>query len=251
MDDLRMLQEMRADAPEPAADRLTRMRATVMNTAMHTAMDGATAQPYEPLAAGADGSARATLARRTPRRRLRRVGAALAGAAAAAVAAVTLYGTTATPAFAVDKQADGTVEVWINEFRDPGDLEAELAAAGVKAVVDYLPAGQTCKEPRGAHPAPGGRLETKIGSERGGISFSVTAGQIKDGQTLVLAAGVDRDDPGKPPTSMSLTVVDGAVAPCEPVAMPEPTAPALPSEQGVRSGTGGEDDGPSLNSVTE
>ncbi|WP_053174646.1 hypothetical protein [Nonomuraea sp. SBT364] len=242
MDDLRSLQEMRADAPEPGTERLARMRATVM--------EGATAQPYEPLTAGADGSARASLARRTPRRRLRRVGAALAGAAAAAVAAVTLYGTTAAPAFAVDKRADGTVEVWIKEFRDPGDLEAELAAAGVKAVVDYLPAGQTCKEPRGTHPAPGGRTETKIGRSRDGISFSITGGQVKDGQTLVLTAGVDRSDPGKPPTSLSLGVVAGEVAPCEPVSLPKPTGPALSGERGVRTGTG-EGDGPALNRVTE
>ncbi|MEU8140386.1 hypothetical protein [Nonomuraea sp. NPDC048901] len=144
---------------------------------------------------------------------------AVAGVTAATVVAMNVYGGAATPAFAVTRNADGSVEVRISEFRDPGELTAKLAAAGVTAVVDYLPADQTCKKPRGGHGAGDGRAKNSflIRTVGTGMAFLIGKGQAGSGQTLVLAVSVDQAD--KPPTAISLEVVKGAVAPCEATAL--------------------------------
>ncbi|MFB4273577.1 hypothetical protein ACBJ32_59010, partial [Nonomuraea sp. GTA35] len=88
----------------------------------------------------------------TPVRRTRRIVGLAAAVAAAATAVVVLTGVTGatgSAAYAVSKGSDGTVDVQINSFVDPEGLESELAEAGITSVVDYLPAGQTCKQPRG------------------------------------------------------------------------------------------------------
>jgi hypothetical protein len=235
MDDLTLLRDLRADAPEPGPGRLRGVRATVMA--------GLTAPPLEPLTAGAEGSGRGTQARRLPRRRLRRVGAALA---AVGVGAVTLYGVTAAPAFAVDKGADGAVDVWIKEFRDSADLESALADAGVPAEVDYLPEGQTCAEPRGRPGAAGGMMRTSVGGDRGGTSFTIEKGQVEAGRTLVLAVSVA--DPARPPVALTLTVVEGPVSPCRPVPLPKPSGPAPTGDEQGRHVETREEDGPGLSS---
>ncbi|MFI7421850.1 hypothetical protein [Nonomuraea sp. NPDC049684] len=160
---------------------------------------------------------------RRPRRRV--VGLAAAAASVAVVATVTATGLFGGgPAYAVTGTADGGVAVEINAFRDPGGLADELAAAGVKAVVDYLPYGQTCKQPRGRNGGGEGRFEASIGRSGGGISFRIAKGQVPAGQTLVLAVTLDRSGPEAPPVSTSLQVVQGEVGRCEPVAMPVPPA---------------------------
>ncbi|MFI9594230.1 hypothetical protein [Nonomuraea sp. NPDC052265] len=175
---------------------------------------------------------------RRPRRRVVGLAAAAAGVAVAAtVAATGLFG--GGPAYAVTGTADGGVAVEINAFRDPGGLASELAAAGVKAVVDYLPYGQTCKEPRGRHGGGEGRFEASIGRSGDGISFRIAKGQVPAGQTLVLAVTLDRSGPEAPPVSTSLQVVRGAVTPCEPAAMPLPPADDRNDDRsGTRTGTG-------------
>ncbi|MBT2226324.1 hypothetical protein [Nonomuraea sp. NEAU-A123] len=171
-------------------------------------------------------SRKADLVVETPVRRRRVLGlaAAVAGVAAATLVAMNVYGGAAAPAFAVTKSADGSVEVRINEFRDPDELAVKLAAAGVTAVVDYLPADQTCKQPRGEHGAGYGRVENgvDVGRNGTGIAFRIDKGQVAAGQTLVLAVSVDQAD--KPPIATSLEVVKGAVAPCEATALNLPPA---------------------------
>lgn len=158
------------------------------------------------------------------RRRVVGLAAAVAAVAAATVVVMNVYGGAATPAYAVTKSADGSVEVRINEFRDPDELAAKLAAAGVPAVVDYLPADQTCKQPRGEHGAGYGRAGNRIGAGTNGkgITFRIDKGQVAAGQTLVLAVSVDQAD--KPPIASSLEIVKGAVAPCEATALNLPPA---------------------------
>ncbi|RJL35376.1 hypothetical protein [Bailinhaonella thermotolerans] len=174
-------------------------------------------------------------------RRVPRPVVAVTGAAAAATAGFLVYGGAGSPAFAVTTDPDGAVKVRIDEFRDPGALEGELAKAGIKAVVDYLPAGRICKSPRGETARGGGRLEVGVGGEGGGITFRVGKGQIARDHTLVLAVSRDADAPGKAPAATSLEIVKGAVTPCEPVA-----PPAAPPRGG--DGAGGaqerEGDGP-------
>ncbi|MFI7695681.1 hypothetical protein ACIBQ6_41880 [Nonomuraea sp. NPDC049655] len=173
---------------------------------------------------------------RRPRRRLVGLAAAAGVAAVATVAATGLFG--GAPAYAVTGTADGGVSVEINAFRDPDGLASELAAAGVRSVVDYLPYGQVCKEPRGQHGTAEGRFEASIGSTGHGISFKIPKGQVPAGQTLVLAVTLDRSGPEAPPVSTSLQIVKGAVAPCEPTAMPAPPTDGPTDRSGTRTGTG-------------
>ncbi|GAA4234141.1 hypothetical protein FHR32_002787 [Streptosporangium album] len=211
-----------------------------------------------------------TPVRRGPNRRLLGLSAVVAGAAAAVTVAFTLFGGAGTPAYAVDKGADGSVGVQINEFRDPDELEAKLGAAGIKAVVDYLPAGQTCQQSRGEHAATGGQMQIGVGRDGKGIAFTIGKGQIGSDQTLVLAISIDRAGVDKPPVATSLQVVKGSVAPCETTALPIPTDPSTndgkhdkgtgPTDNTDNSGknegpsnntgNGGKDEGPSLNTVT-
>lgn len=80
-------------------------------------------------------------------RRPRRTRLALAGAGvAAATAAVAIFATSSdvtTSAYAVVPTADGSVTVKIHSLSDATGLERSLRAAGVPAVVDYLPATRT------------------------------------------------------------------------------------------------------------
>ncbi len=104
--------------------------------------------------AWADAEGRATLERiladrvpaptqKAPRRRRRvAIGAAVAATAGAAVAIVGLPGTNhsgAPAAWAVTKNADGSVSVKISDYRDPAGLQARLRAAGLRAEVGTLP----------------------------------------------------------------------------------------------------------------
>ncbi|MFF4619487.1 hypothetical protein [Nonomuraea jabiensis] len=188
------------------------------------------------------------------RRRYVGLSAAVAGAAAAATAAVVvLTGLTGSPAYAVTKGADGAVDVQINAFTDPDGLEAELAKAGVRAVVDYLPEGQTCKEPRGAQGGGTGRFSASVGQSGGVLSFKIEEGQVPADATLAIAVSKSKAGADRPPFGMSLTVVKGPVAPCEPTAMPEPGAQdgkAGSDGRGLHTETGDKGQGLSNDSAT-
>jgi hypothetical protein len=197
-----------------------------------------------------------TTERRGSRRRIAGLSAAVAGVAAATTAVVLMTGVTSGPAFAVTKGADGAVSVRISEFSDPDGLAAELAAAGVKAVVDYLPEGQTCKGPRGERGSQTGEFAGSIGQSGDGIAFKIEKGQVPAGETLVLAVSLSKDGADKPPFGMALQVVKGAVADCEPVAMPGPgvgpdgATNSTEDGSGLRSKTD-DGQGPSLDQKTE
>lgn len=85
----------------------------------------------------------AQAARRRRARAARRLvaGAAVTGLAAAAAVGVPLLTGTEPPAYALSRNPDGSIRVQINEFRDPGRLEADLARHGVSADVTYLEPG--------------------------------------------------------------------------------------------------------------
>ncbi|MGI5269614.1 hypothetical protein ACQEUU_10715 [Nonomuraea sp. CA-218870] len=220
MDDLRLLQEMRADAPEPDDRRLATMRAALgEEITVHGLTTGA--PPREALAAGAlatQGAVRGTAARRVPRRFVK-LAAALSGVAAAAVAALMINGG-ASAAFAVASQADGSIKVTINELRDPGELERALAAQGVDAQVDYLPEGKTCQPSRGEPAKAEGRVESGLHANGGKVDFTITKNAVGGGETLVLA--VTGSGPGETPTSLSISVIKGEVKECAPVPLPKP-----------------------------
>ncbi|MFC5830474.1 hypothetical protein [Nonomuraea insulae] len=183
----------------------------------------------------------------TPVRRSRRfvgLSAAVAGVAAAATAVVVLTGIAGSPAYAVSTGSDGGVSVQIHAFTDPEGLQAELADAGVEAVVDYLPEGQTCKQPRGSAGDTQGMFAAGIGKDGDGITFKIEKGQVPAGSTLVLAISKSKDGDTAPPSATTMQIVKGAVAPCEPTALPVPP----PGDGGTSEK---KDDGPSHDTGTE
>jgi len=98
----------------------------------------------------------------TTRRRRHRTRLVLAGVGvAAATAAVALFatGNDVTPsAYAVQSRPDGAVTVSIRSLSDADGLQRSLRAAGVPAVVDYVPAGRgDC-----AVPGPGAGPPTEV-----------------------------------------------------------------------------------------
>ena len=82
------------------------------------------------------------------------------------MAFVVTSGDVATRAYAVESRPDGAVSVSIHSLSDAAGLQRSLRAAGVPAVVDYVPAGQgRCLSP----PAGGGETagpRTTRGSSR-------------------------------------------------------------------------------------
>ncbi|MER5999040.1 hypothetical protein ABT120_10730 [Nonomuraea angiospora] len=203
-----------------------------------------------------------TPARRvSSRRRYVGLAAALAGVAAAATATVVvLSGLGGSPAYAVTTGANGVITVRINKFNDPEGLQADLADAGVKAIVDYLPEGQTCKMPRGAKGNGPGEFAVSFGRSSGVTSFMIEKGEVPEGSTLVMAVSKSKAGDDQPPFGMSLTIVKGPVSPCEPTAMPDPDAQdggggfhtsTGDEGQGPSTSTGDEGQGPSTDSATE
>jgi hypothetical protein len=97
---------------------------------------------------------KAEAAERAARKRVRRsrkahgrrllTAAGIAGACTlAAIVAPTVTGSEAA-AYAVTRNADGSITVTINEMRDSGKLERDLAANGVRADITYLPQRKRC-----------------------------------------------------------------------------------------------------------
>jgi hypothetical protein len=101
-----------------------------------------------PSPAGAEASAARRPARPWRRRPLALAGGLAAVAAVGGVAGVALNGDD-DAAWAVTPNADGTVTVKIDSLSDADGLERKLAAAGVPALVQFLPAGKACADARG------------------------------------------------------------------------------------------------------
>ena len=80
---------------------------------------------------------RSTVADRRPHRRTRALTLGGVAASAAAAVGIGLAVGGSSPAFAVQKEADGDVVVTINRLDDASGLEHALAAQGVTADVDY------------------------------------------------------------------------------------------------------------------
>ncbi|MEV0407241.1 hypothetical protein [Actinoallomurus sp. NPDC050550] len=171
-----------------------------------------------------------------PRRRRRmafRVGLATVAAAAAAVA-VGLPLTGPTPAYAVTKNSDGTVDVVIRQFLQPKKLQATLRDAGLRAVVDYVPVGQRCLQPRGL-PVPQDiekvhRLPKPGGGRKGALTLRFSTTGLKPDETLLLEASFARAHPERS-SAVTIGVIRGPVAACRPVSTSEP-APIMDGPDG-------------------
>ncbi|MES1247249.1 MAG: hypothetical protein ABUS54_06215, partial [Actinomycetota bacterium] len=119
---------------------------------------------------------------RRGRRRLVAVAGVAAVASAAIVGVLVLDGGTPA-AYAVTKHADDSVTVEVDSLTDAAGLQAALAAAGVRAVVDYLPAGKMCKQPwfTPAERNVGLDSRTSVGPESGGgTTFTISGDRPAD-----------------------------------------------------------------------
>jgi hypothetical protein len=167
------------------------------------------------------------------------VGGAATTAAAVTLAVLLSGGSRPTPAYAVEPHSDGSVTVTIKSVRDADGLQRELRAAGVAAVVDYVPAGKACRQPRFERPeSASGRQSMAVRTDgSGAATFTISRDQLRAGQTLVI-----EDSLGEAASSIGLAIADGPVAPCRLVDAPTPPAPPAGAVT---------DDGPSLNSTHE
>ncbi|MFC4111718.1 hypothetical protein [Nonomuraea zeae] len=167
-------------------------------------------------------NARNERSRRVGRRLL--TGAAVAGLAAVAGVAVPLL-TGSEPAYAVSKNANGTVTVELKEFRDADQLEQDLKDMGVTADVTYLKPYTKCQSDRGT--LVGGGYDTpeewresvhyKV-ARPGPKSFVIDPRYVGKGQTVVLEFTENPKGPIK--AQLNASVIEGSVKPCVPAHEP-------------------------------
>ncbi|MEV5708788.1 hypothetical protein [Actinoallomurus sp. NPDC052274] len=86
----------------------------------------------------------------TFRRRWGMAGVAVLAAAGVAVGLPIALGENGTKANAVEREPDGSIRIYVRDFRHPEVIERKLRDFGVKSNVTFLPEGKNCKEPRAA-----------------------------------------------------------------------------------------------------
>jgi hypothetical protein len=149
----------------------------------------------------------------------RRIALAATGIAALAAAAVVVdFGE--SPAFAVERNDDGTVTVQIERFEDADGIEAAIERYGVNAEVDYLPWGKTCRQPRyTVAPTADQQAATPVAdSSSDGVQLSIVLrpGDFAADETLVIVHS-NLDTGAGEVASMLHLIAKGPVAVCEPV----------------------------------
>jgi hypothetical protein len=121
-----------------------------------------------------------------------------------------------TPAYAVTRNADGTITIEIHRWNDAKKLQTDLRAMGVSIVVDFVPGGKRCRPPRITDPAPREQyrhtLLTFVENHRVSEGFvtRLDPSAIKPGQTAV----IEYYHPGNGGTAFNGWIANGPVAPC-------------------------------------
>jgi hypothetical protein len=159
-------------------------------------------------------------ASRSRRRLVISFAAAGALAAVGVLVAVLLPALGAGPAYAVTRDPDGSIRVYIRDYRDPKGLQRRIEAFGVKAAVDYIPLGTTCREPRGDFVPPEQVLREMVScgpfGEEDGIYWKLHPEFIGPDQTFVYVVQVGKDAGGGVQKAL-IRLANGPVAPCDPV----------------------------------
>ncbi|MDN3352080.1 hypothetical protein [Actinomadura sp. DC4] len=159
-------------------------------------------------------------ATRRPRRRLVLAGGAvIVATAAVTVADPSLLGMHTSPAYAVERDPDGSIRISINDYRDPKGLQRRIDSFGVKAAVDYLPAGMTCQDSRADFVPPGRMPRAMVDwAPLGGKDhyFKIHPEYIRPGQTFVYTVQVSTS-PHHRGQRAAIRLANGPVAPCDPV----------------------------------
>jgi hypothetical protein len=139
------------------------------------------------------------------------------------------YGDGTQSAYAVTRNANGSVTVEVRSLRDAAGLQRALRLAGVPAVVVYAPPGKMCR--RGwVHPARLHQMRTsEVGWSHGVVRFTID--RVPPGDTLVITTS------GNAPSShrrvrgaLTIGVARGPVGRC--VLVP---ATGTPTTQGAGS----------------
>jgi hypothetical protein len=165
---------------------------------------------------------------RKPRRGLvLTVAAVMTAAAVAVVIDPALLGLSSSPAYAVQRDPDGSIRISVYDYRDPKGLQQRIEAFGVKAAVDYLPAGMTCQEPRADY-VPADQMPRKMvdwaplnSKDR---YFKVHTQYIRPNQTFVYTVQVSAQHGDRIQRS-AIRLANGPVAPCKPT--PGDVAPSF------------------------
>jgi hypothetical protein len=159
-------------------------------------------------------------ASRRPRRRLVLAGGAvIVATAAVTVADPSLFGMHASPAYAVERDPDGSIRISIYDYRDPKGLQQRIDSFGVTAAVDYLPAGMTCQDSR-ADFVPPNRMPREMVDWAPLSSkdhyFKVHPQYIKPDQTFVYTVQISTNAHHRGQRA-AIRLANGPVAPCNPV----------------------------------
>jgi hypothetical protein len=174
---------------------------------------------------------RAPARTRTARRRLPiavGLGAAAALAVAAGIGAPALLGAGDRPAYAAERDPDGSIRIHIREYRDAKGLQARLSQLGVAAVVDYVPNGKQCREPRATYvpddQVPRGLLTDSPHDDGKGAYWKLHPDLIGPGQTFVYTTTIIGDpDDAEWSAKADIRLATGPVGACELV--PGPVLP--------------------------
>jgi hypothetical protein len=143
---------------------------------------------------------------RVPRRRLVLSAAAVTTAIAAVVA--TTFALSGGPAYAVQRDPDGSIHVSVYDYRDPDGLRQRIEAFGVKAVVTYLPAGTACQVPRA--------MVDWLPGDSDNPGFRIHPQYIRPDQTLVYTVQLSQHH-GDRVQRAAIRLANGPVAACRPV----------------------------------
>ncbi|MFI6497377.1 hypothetical protein [Nonomuraea typhae] len=170
---------------------------------------------------------------------LKKTGLVLAGAAVVAAGALIVpsvlddSGTYVSASYAVTKDSSGVVFVRVTDFKDVAGLTRQLADLGVPAVVDHVPEGMTCKEPRAEHvrDIPQGlySVPQNLPGRSDGWQMRIDTRLFRAGEQFVWTISPHADGG----SSTSTILMKGPVAPCELVPEPKPDPAAFGPEYRV------------------
>jgi hypothetical protein len=115
-------------------------------------------------------------------------------------------------AYAVSKRKDGIILITLGDMKNPKRLQGDLREMGLNAVVDFLPDGKQCIEPRVQNRLPSSsKLSVRPGVDRDRGVFAIDPRVVRSGQTVVLEFAIG----GGETAGMSSVITDGPVKPCK------------------------------------
>ena len=121
----------------------------------------------------------------------------------------------------MERDPDGSIRVYIRDYRDPKGLQHRIESFGVQAAVDYVPWGTKCREPRGdfVHADRTPRAMVELGTrsvDEGNRYWKLNPRYIKPDQTFVYVVQLAKDKHGNRSERAVIRLANGPVTPCDP-----------------------------------